>query len=119
MHIEAYLKYLKFEKRYSSHTICAYTNDLQQFADFILIHSENKKISPDKADFRLIRKWIIFLYNNKQSTRTIKRKISGLKKYYKYLIQNQIIDSDPTNKISIPKITIKPTEVKLKVGGHL
>ncbi|RLD66466.1 MAG: integrase [Bacteroidetes bacterium] len=107
MHIESYLKYLKFEKRYSSHTIRAYTDDLQQFKSFIQSHSELNVQSLTEIDHRLIRKWIIYLYNNNLSSRSINRKISSLKKFYKFLIQNQIIEINPLDKVILPKINKK------------
>ena len=110
MHIESYLKYLRFEKRYSSHTIRAYTDDLQQFKSFIQPHSELHEQTLTEIDHRLVRKWIIHLYNKKLSARSINRKISSLKKFYKFLIQNQIIEINPLDKVILPKISKKLPE---------
>jgi len=111
MHIESYLKYLKFEKRYSSHTIRAYTDDLHQFESFIqsLPVDSNLQVLTG-VDHTLVRKWIIFLYNNNISPRSINRKISSLKKFYNFLIQNQIIESNPFDKVIIPKVSKKLPE---------
>ena len=103
MLVDAYLKYLQFEKRYSTHTIFAYANDLQQFADFIKKQDHQEEIDLSKINFKQIRDWIIYLYNNKQSPISIKRKISALKRFYNYLIQEQLIDINPTDKITLPK----------------
>jgi len=58
----------------------------------------------------LVRKWIIYLYNNNISPRSINRKISSLKKFYKFLIQNQIIEINPFDKVILPKINKKIPE---------
>ncbi len=110
MHVEAYLKYLKFEKRYSAHTVCAYTNDLQQFASFLQSHSQKNTINIAFADFRLIRDWIINLYNKGLAPRSIKRKISSLKKFYTFLLREQLISTNPTDKIVLPKTDKKLPE---------
>lgn len=115
MHIESYLKYLQFEKRYSYHTIRAYTDDLHQFESFIQSHSEPNAQVLTKIDHTLVRKWIIYLYNNNLSSRSINRKISSLKKFYKFLIQNQIIEINPVDKVILPKINKKlPEFIKQK-----
>ncbi len=110
MHVETYLKYLKFEKRYSAHTVCAYITDLQQFADFAQSKSQENTFSIVFADFRLIRDWIINLYNNGLSPQSIKRKISSVKKYYTFLQREQIIQTNPTDKIILPKTNKKLPE---------
>jgi len=110
MHIESYLKYLKFEKRYSSHTIRAYTDDLHQFESFVQSDSNVQTQALIKINHRLVRKWIIFLYNNNISPRSINRKISSLKKFYKFLIQNQVIESNPFDKVILPKVSKKLPE---------
>jgi len=99
MFINEFINYLKFEKRYSEHTIIAYQNDIEQFYLFNNIEKQNIVIQ----DHKNIRSWIVFLMDQKISTRTINRKISTLKTYYKYLQKQQIIDSNPIDKIINPK----------------
>jgi integrase/recombinase XerC len=110
MHVEAYLKYLKFEKRYSTHTVCAYINDLHQFTSFVQSKPQKNKLDIALADFQLIRDWIIHLYNKQLSPRSIKRKISSLKKFYNFLLREQLIDKNPIDKISLPKTDKKLPE---------
>jgi len=110
MHIDAYLKYLQFERRYSAHTVSAYTDDIYQFTDFVKSQVQKDEIDLTKIDFRTIRDWIIYLYNNNQSPRSIKRKISSLKKFYGFLLREQLIDSNPTDKITLPKTDNKLPE---------
>jgi len=106
MHIESFTKYLKFEKRYSSHTIRAYTDDLNQFYTF------QQSTIPDFSfplhiTHQLIRDWIVYLNQQGNSSRTINRKISSIKKYSKFLLSNKIIDKNPFEKVILPKIQKK------------
>lgn len=107
MHIESYLKYLQFEKRFSSHTIRAYIDDLNQFKSFIKANTDTREKNLTSIDHTIIRKWIVYLYNNHISTRSINRKISSLKKFYKYLVSKQAAETNPLDKITSPKASKK------------
>lgn len=107
MHIESYLKYLQFEKRFSSHTIRAYIDDLNQFKSFIKANTDTREKNLTSVDHTIIRKWIVYLYNNHISTRSINRKISSLKKFYKYLVSKQAAETNPLDKITSPKASKK------------
>jgi integrase/recombinase XerC len=98
---ESFLNYLKFEKRYSSHTISSYCNDLEQFLTFL----NNLRSGCDEktADFRDIRAWVVNLMENGISTRSVNRKITTLKSFYKYLLREQAITRNPMNKVLPPK----------------
>lgn len=102
MDIELFVKYLRYEKRYSEHTIKSYETDLIQFRNFIL--SEHK-IAEDNyvPDFKGIRSWMISLSVQKYSSVTINRKLSGLKTYVKFLLKKGLITEDPFAKIISPK----------------
>jgi integrase/recombinase XerC len=98
---ESFLYYLRFEKRYSSHTISSYNNDLNQFIAFL---NELKPGFNEKAaDFRDIRAWIVSLMENGISARSVNRKITTLKSFYKYLLREQVITKNPMNKVLPPK----------------
>lgn len=101
MHKESFLKYLKFEKRYSNHTLSSYETDLDQYIDFCMKQNDfNKDIN---TNHYLIRKWIVELIENGLSTRTVNRKISSLKSYYKFLIRNNHVQINPMDKVLQPK----------------
>jgi len=109
MHIGLFLKYLKFEKRYSENTISAYNNDLLQFNSFI--ESETAGISVENASRNIIRSWIVSLASEKKdSPRSIQRKVTSLRSFYKYLLREGVIQKNPTVGIHPPK-----TEKKLPV----
>jgi integrase/recombinase XerC len=101
MHIESFIQHIKYEKRYSPNTLIAYTKDLTQFRDFI--HQMYQVNSIQDVNHQMIRSWIIQLVNNEATSRTVNRKISTLKTYYKYLLKENIILSNPLLKIISPK----------------
>ena len=93
MLIENFLEYLKVEKNYSVNTLLAYKTDLLEFQLFINNHKYDLKI--DKANYKAIRSWIISMANNGLSNRSINRKISSLKSFYKFLIKIESISISP------------------------
>jgi integrase/recombinase XerC len=101
MHIESFIQYIKYEKRYSPNTLIAYTKDLSQFSDFIYQMYQVNSIQD--VNHQMVRSWIIQLVNNEATSRTVNRKISTLKTYYKYLLKENIILSNPLLKIISPK----------------
>jgi integrase/recombinase XerC len=98
---ESFLNYLKFEKRYSSHTLSSYNNDLNQFLTFL--NSIRSGIDEKTADFRDIRAWVVSLMENGITPRSVNRKITTLKSFYKYLLREQVITRNPMNKVLPPK----------------
>ena len=93
MLIEKFIEYLRVEKNYSIHTITAYKTDLNNFNDFLIQSGTKTKI--ENIDYKVIRSWIVKMVNDKISNRTINRKISSLKSFYKFLIKTDTIKSSP------------------------
>ncbi len=102
-HIEKFLNYLKFEKRFSNNTLISYKTDINQFSDFIQEHFNCT--NPENTDYQIVRKWIIHLIDNKITNRSVNRKLSTLRKFYKYLLIEKLIESNPLDKISSPRIS--------------
>lgn len=103
-----FIDYIRYEKRYSKHTIQAYQRDLQQYSDFL---SEQYGISDvAKADQQHIRSWMVSLMDNGLSTRSVLRKLSTLKSFYKYLVRNDLIDKNPTLVVVPPKMPSRNPE---------
>ncbi len=102
---ESFINYLRFEKRCSSHTVTAYKNDLDQFMLFCagLIGEFDHK----KVDNKLIREWVVKLMAAKNSPRSVNRKVSTLKSYFKYLMKMDELDSNPVIQVPLPKIRKK------------
>ena len=101
MHKQKFLHYLLHEKRYSQHTIKSYETDLQQF--FLFLADEFQVSSPKKVTFQLVRSWIATLLNNNISARSVNRKITALKTYFRFLINEDVISISPMQKIIGPK----------------
>jgi len=91
--INAFLEYLTLEKKYSKHTIVAYKNDLISFRDFCSIEYSQDTIGD--VSYSQIRSWIVSLVDDGVINRTINRKISSLKSFYKFLQKIKQISSNP------------------------
>ncbi len=98
---EEFLNYLANEKRYSEHTLRSYKGDLQQFLDFG--RSVDKDFNPPTSDHLMIRRWIVFLMEGGDKPRSVNRKITTLRTYYKFLCREGVIKEIPTKKIVKPK----------------
>lgn len=102
MHLERFYTYLQYEKRYSKHTLEAYKRDIGQFAEFILTNYEGE--NPDLLDVhhRQVRAWVISLMEQ-QTAKSVNRKISALKTYYRFCMQQNVITKNPMAKVTAPK----------------
>lgn len=102
--IQSFLSYLQFEKRYSSHTILAYEEDLHQF--FTYLHEQFSLPEPALAEIApaFIRSWLASLKEAKNSAKTINRKISSLKSFFKYHMRMGQLEQSPMTTIVSPKI---------------
>ena len=105
MMIKAFINYLKFEKRYSINTIIAYQKDLDQF--FLYLESNYEIQNLNSITHFMIRSWIVELIEKGIKAISIKRKLSSLKSYYKFLFKNSIVKTNPLNKVISPKSIIK------------
>ncbi|HBF88427.1 MAG TPA: integrase [Bacteroidales bacterium] len=100
MYKDSFLNYLQYIKRYSDHTVKSYQIDLTQFISFC---QENNVMDEAKADYKLVRLWIVSLMESENSARSVNRKISTLRTYYKYLLKEKIVERSPLQKIIPPK----------------
>ena len=93
MIINKFIDYLNLEKSYSPNTIKAYFTDLKDFEKFSKSNFDNMNIG--ESNYSIIRSWIVELVNNGNSNRTVNRKISSLKSFYKFLIKTDSIKISP------------------------
>ncbi len=100
--IQPFINYLKFQKRYSQHTIISYTNDLRSFFDFIQYQFGATALSDLKATF--VRSWLAELKQQEMESKSINRKISTLKSFFKYQLREQTIKVSPMTAIISPKV---------------
>jgi integrase/recombinase XerC len=109
--VDSFLKYLQFEKRVSQHTVLAYQNDLHQFSTF-LSATFNEQYT-EKADYGMVRSWIVQLSESDIEPKSINRKIATLRSYYKHLLRQEVITVTPMTKIRVLKTKKKlPSFVK-------
>ena len=103
--IDSFIRYVKFEKRYSDHTITAYEKDLIQLEEYA--SKELEKDTIQELTFKEIRSWIFFLSENDYSNKSINRKIATIKSYYKFLLSRELIPINPPERIQPLKIEKK------------
>lgn len=101
MFINEFIDYIAKQKRYSPHTCIAYQQDLRDFFDFL--NDQYQVNSIQEINAQLIRSWLVHLIDCKITKRSVNRKISTLKSFYKFLVHNKIIEKNPMEKIISPK----------------
>lgn len=101
MQQNSFYEYLISEKRYSNHTVLAYKSDLEQFFNFLFQTYEITK--PEAVSPIMIRSWISALIEQGISARSINRKLSSLKTFYRFLRTNGYIKTSPLQQITAPK----------------
>lgn len=107
--IKGFEEYLRLEKALSQNSINAYINDINKLLDFL--KQGYKGISPQKVKLNHLKSFIEWLNEKGVSPRTQARTISGIKSYYKYLLIEEKINSDPTALLESPKIGRKLPDV--------
>jgi integrase/recombinase XerC len=101
--VTIFLDYLKFQKRYSQHTIISYQKDLTDFFDFIQTDYGNLFIN--EISTTLIRTWLANLKKDKIGSKSINRKISTLKSFFKYQLRKETISVSPMANIVSLKVS--------------
>lgn len=101
--IREFLNYLTFQKRYSRHTIISYENDLTAFFDFVVVQYNSLDLSEISAS--VVRSWLGSLKENKIASKSINRKISALKSFFKYQLKMNKIEVNPLSAIVSLKIS--------------
>jgi integrase/recombinase XerC len=117
-HQESFINYLKFEKRYSQLTAIAYKKDLDQFEEFFIKTVGDFNV--EGINDKIVRNWVIELMDSKLSARTVNKKISALKSFYKYLLRLEIVRENNLINVTVPKVRKKlPQFVEEKNLIHL
>ncbi|HET9746165.1 MAG TPA: tyrosine-type recombinase/integrase [Chitinophagaceae bacterium] len=111
--IQSFIDYLKFEKRYSAYTIRSYHDDLVQFFTFLETQYGRVRIKEISPGF--VRSWLASLKDDDITPRTINRKISTLKSFFKYQLRNGTIETTPMFNVTAPRISKRlPVFIKEK-----
>ena len=96
MSFQTFTDYLQLEKKYSPHTVTAYLKDLEDFQKFASEEYQYSEIVT--VNYSIVRSWIVSLVDSGISNRTVNRKISSLKTYYKFLLKTSQIEINPLAK---------------------
>ncbi len=100
--VQSFLEYLKYEKRYSIHTLTSYQTDLIDFFDYL--DKQFGKVSLKGIDHNYVRSWLADLKGKKLSSKSINRKISSLKSFFKYHLRMGTIEATPMSKVISPRL---------------
>lgn len=100
-YIDKFVNYLDIEKNYSNYTIKNYKTDLSEFGDFL-----NSRGGKDikGIDYFLLRKFLSQLSQKELSKKTISRKISTLKSFFKFILREGIIKNNPAGSLIYPRL---------------
>ncbi len=117
-HQESFINYLKYEKRYSQLTAVAYKKDLDQFEEFFVQTIGDFNV--EGINDRIVRRWIVDLMDKGISPRTVNKKVSALKSFYKYLLRLEVVKENNLVNVIVPRVRKKlPTFVEEKNLDHL
>ena len=112
--IQPFLNYLRFEKRYSRHTLISYETDLTAFFDYIVMQYGETPLASLTHSF--IRSWLASLKDEGLSAKTINRKISALKSFFKFQLKAGLIRQSPMTRIVSPKNEKKASQFCSRQG---
>ena len=100
--LQSFIEYLKFERRYSQHTVISYQTDLEQFFAFLTSQYDSPPLADISAGF--VRSWLAEMRNEDITPKTLNRKISALKSFFKYQIKLGELKQSPMTTIVSPKM---------------
>ena len=113
-----FLSYLTTEKRYSIHTVSGYETDLRQFT--LYCEEEYELSDLTQVTHQLIRSWMVSLIDKGLTTRSVNRKLSTLRSYFKFLRRQRKMEKDPMSKVQAPKTSKRlPVFVEEKAMDNL
>ncbi len=99
--LAGFCDYLKIEKGLAPLSVSAYARDLKQFAEFLQRHKPARILL--RARRQDVRDFLDSLFSNQVDGRSVARKLSALRQFYKYMLLDRMIDQDPTLNIDTPK----------------
>jgi len=105
--LDQFLQYLKHQRRYSDLTVDAYSRDIAQFIEFLENFEKGHQVNPTTVDSKHIREFLGHLFMLGLSKRSIARKLSSLKSFFRYLFRMNIISGNPATAVPTPKLDRK------------
>lgn len=106
--MEEFLDFLRYEKRFSRHTVTAYQTDLTQFAAYL--RQEYELADLRQATHPLIRSWVVSLMSQDLDPRTVNRKVACLRSLFKFLLRTHQVEANPMLRVKAPKMAKKLPE---------
>ena len=103
--IDKYIEYLEFEKNYAKLTVTAYRNDITQFFDFCYNTFEIR--NPGEVSQSILRSWVVFLNKDNLKIRSVNRKLSCVKGFYRFSLEAGQIKTDPVASFPLIKFQKK------------
>lgn len=101
-HQDSFIHFLTYEKRNSSHTVVAYQHDLDQFVRFCT--EMTGEFDVKTVDRKLVREWVVRMMEEKLSPRSVRRKISALRAFFRYLLKLEVVETNPVHDLPLPKM---------------
>ena len=100
--MQSFLNYIAIERHYSPKTVSAYHDDLRDFCRFLGVEPE--QYDPKMVDEEDVKAWMMHMLDEqKQSVRSVKRRLSSLRSFYKYLLRMGRVEKDITQRVIAPK----------------
>jgi len=97
-YIDKFIRYLEIEKNYSPHTILNYKLDLKDFAGFL------GELDIEKVDYLFLRKYLAHLKEKGFTSRSVGRRLSALRSFFKFLTREGLVKNNPMASLSSPKL---------------
>lgn len=98
---DSFLKYLRFERNYSPHTVAAYGKDISEFEEYFAGIDEGLDFCAADAD--VVRGWMLSLMEQRYTATSVNRKLSSLRTFYRYLLREGKVKADPCARVNGPK----------------
>ena len=101
--VQQFFKFLNAEKGYSKHTIAAYGRDIQQFIEFLQDEHARELNRPSEIEKEHVRSYLVHLVRYGLNKRSVGRKLSAIRAFFKYLVRMNILEKDPSSALVPPK----------------
>ena len=116
--IEDFIDYLRFERNYSSKTTESYQADLEAFKRFYEAIDSDINWAEMPAD--IVRQWVVEMMDKGNTATSVRRRLSSLRSFYKFLLRRGLVDKDPVHNMPGPKVEKKlPAYVREKEMDRL
>ena len=102
MLVDRFILYLETEKRFSTHTVNAYRVDLEQFVDYVRDYYEMNDLT--QVDTKIVKSYLVYLKKQGITNRSINRKLSALRTFYKYCLREGVIEKTPMTGVKSLKL---------------